>query len=68
MTEMSDPSKITKFDGVTGAEMKMWGMERTNSGCSRMLEHPESDMVDGDLRSIARFGSCAVGESWWWEK
>ena len=31
-----------------------------------MLKHPESDMADGDLRSIARCGSCAVGEAWWW--
>ena len=57
VTEMCDPSGITKFEGGTGADMKMWGKARANSGCSKMLEHPESAMTDGDFISIARCGA-----------
>ena len=63
VTEMSNPSGITKHEGGTGADMKMWGKARANSGCSKMLEHPESEIADGDFINMARCGACAAGAS-----
>ena len=63
VTEMGDLPGITKFEGGTGVNMKMWGKARANSGCSKMLEHPESDIADGDFTNIAKCGACATGAS-----
>ena len=61
VTKMSDPSGITKFEGGTGADMKMWGKARANSGCSKMLGHPEFDIADGGFTNMERRGVCAAG-------
>ena len=64
VTEVVEPSGVTKLEGVTLVGQKMLGMERANSGCSRVLENPESYMAVGDFKSTARWGSCADGEIW----
>ena len=63
MTEITDPSGITKFEAGTGAGLKMWGKVRANSGCNNILEHPESEIADG-LTSMARCGAWASGLCW----
>ena len=48
-----------EVEGGTGADWNMWGKARANSGCSKMLEHPESAIAE-DFTSIARCGAWAT--------
>ena len=50
-----------KLEGGTRADLKTWGEALANSGCSKMLEHLESGIADGDCNNIARCGACAAG-------